>query len=142
MDLRTALPEDAEWVGEQYAAIGFLPSDLDRDTVVLAEVEGIRAGMGRLVPVGEGAFELGGMFVPDAFRGMGIARAIVDELIRRAGDAEVYCVPFADLEALYAAAGFRRVSREGAPQKVHDKLDWCDREIQRAVILMKLNVAD
>jgi hypothetical protein len=58
-------------------------------------------------------------------------------LIRRANGAELYCVPFADLEALYASAGFRRIDREGAPEKVREKLDWCAREIDRAVILMR-----
>lgn len=138
MVLRSAGPDDAGWIDEQYLTAGFIPSDLTRDTVVIAEIDGVRAALGRLVPVGDGAFELGGMFVLDAFRGRGVARAIVDELIRRAAGAELYCVPFADLEALYAAAGFHRVERAGAPAKVQEKLEWCDREVKRAVVLMKL----
>jgi GNAT superfamily N-acetyltransferase len=138
MLLRTAGPADSGWIDEQYERAGFIPSDLERDTIVIAELDRTRAGLGRLVPAGDGAYELGGMFVLDAFRGRGVARAIVDELIRRAGDADVYCVPFADLEELYAAAGFRRVPRDGAPAGIQEKLDWCAREISRAVILMKL----
>jgi N-acetylglutamate synthase-like GNAT family acetyltransferase len=140
MKLRTATPGDAPWIDEQYEIAGFLPSDLQRDTVVIAEIDGQRAGLGRLVPAGDETFELGGMWVPDAFRGHGLARAIVDELIRRAEDAAVYCVPFANLEALYASAGFQRIARDGAPPKVQEKLEWCDREVKREVILMKLNL--
>ena len=138
MLLREPFRADAAWIQEQYADIGFLPSDLARETIVIAEIEGQRAGMGRLVPAGEGVFELGGILVLDAFRGRGVARAIVDELIRRAGAAEVYCIPFADLGALYAAAGFRRIDAEGVPEKVREKLAWCERNIDRAVMLMKL----
>ncbi|HVG23833.1 MAG TPA: GNAT family N-acetyltransferase, partial [Thermoanaerobaculia bacterium] len=109
LSLRTARPEETGWINEQYATVGFIPSDPSRETIVVAEVDGVRAGIGRLVEAGEGACELGGMYVRDEHRGRGVARAIVDELIRRAGDREVYCIPFEDLEALYAAAGFRRM---------------------------------
>jgi GNAT superfamily N-acetyltransferase len=138
LELRTARPEETGWINEQYAKVHFIPSDPARDQVVVAELGGERAGIGRLVDAGEGAYELGGMYVLDAFRGAGVARAIVDELIRRAGGRDVYCIPFADLEAFYASAGFARVEPAGIPRKVQEKLDWCAREIDRAVILMKL----
>ena len=136
--LRTAKPEETGWVNEQYAKAGFIPSDLARDTVVVAELDGRRAGLGRLVDVGEGAYELGGMYVLDEFRGAGVARAIVEELLRLAAGRDTYCIPFADLEAFYASAGFRRIEAAGVPPGVADKLAWCEREISRAVILMKL----
>lgn len=137
--LRTAAADDGGWIQEQYEKVHFIPSDLTRDTIVIAELDGERVGMGRLVPTGEGAYELGGMYVDDAHRGKGIAKQIVDELIRRAGNAMVYCVPFANLEALYASAGFQRVEPNGVPAKVREKLDWCARNIpDRGVILMKL----
>ena len=136
--LRTARPEETGWINEQYAKVHFIPSDPKRDTIVVAESDGMRAGIGRLVDVGEGACELGGMFVLDEFRGRGIARAIVGELIRRAGGRDVYCIPFADLEAFYASAGFRTIEPVGIPAKIQEKLDWCAREIARPVVLMKL----
>ena len=136
--LRTARPEETGWINEQYAKVRFIPSDPQSHTVVVAEADGVRAGIGRLVDVGEGAYELGGMYVLDAYRGAGIARAIVEELIPLAGERDVSCIPFADLEAFYASTGFRRIEAEGVPAKVIEKLEWCEREIDRAVILMKL----
>lgn len=138
MLLRTATPGDAGWIQEQYERVHFVPSDLSRDTIVLAEIDGERVGMGRLVPAGERAYELGGMFVDDAHRGRGIAHAIVEELIRLAGDRDLYCIPFANLEGLYAESGFRRIEAVNVPETVQEKLDWCAREIRdREVILMK-----
>jgi GNAT superfamily N-acetyltransferase len=136
--LRTARPDETGWINEQYARVHFIPSDPARDTVVVAEANGERAGIGRLVDAGEGAYELGGMYVLDPFRGAGIARAIVEELIRCAGERDVYCIPFADLEAFYASAGFQRIEPVSVPAKIVAKLEWCAREIDRAVILMKL----
>ena len=136
--LRTARPEETGWINEQYAKVHFIPSDPTHDQIVVAEADSVRAGIGRLVDVGEGAYELGGMYVLDGYRGSGIARAIVQELIRRAGGRDVYCIPFADLEAFYASTGFRRIEADGVPRKVKEKLEWCEREIDRPVILMKL----
>jgi GNAT superfamily N-acetyltransferase len=137
MLLRTARPDELGWMNEQYAQVHFIPSDA-HDTMVVAELDGERAGFGRLVEAGDNAYELGGIFVFEAFRGRGVARAIVEELIRRGAGREIYCIPFADLEPLYAASGFRRVDRVGAPRKIQEKLEWCEREMGRAVVLMRL----
>ena len=136
MKLRRATAADAGWINTAYANIHFQLSDLTRDLVVVAELDGERAGLGRLVPAGE-AYELGGMLVFDAFRGRGVAKAIIDELLRHAAGREVYCIPFADLEPIYAKAGFTRRERDDAlPAHILEKLDWCAREMQRPVILM------
>jgi GNAT superfamily N-acetyltransferase len=138
MRLRTATAADAQWINERYASVHFQPSDLARDLVVVAELDGVAAGIGRLVPAGADACELGGMLVFEEFRGRGIARAIIEELLRHADGRAVYCIPFAELEPIYSASGFvRREPHEGLPPYVREKLDWCAREIQRDVILMK-----
>jgi N-acetylglutamate synthase-like GNAT family acetyltransferase len=136
--LRRATEADAGWINAAYADVHFQLSDLSRDLLIVAELDGEHAGIGRLVPAGE-AYELGGMLVFDAFRGRGVAKAIIDELLRHAGGREVYCIPFADLEPIYAKAGFvRRERDESLPAHVLEKLDWCEREMARAVILMAL----
>lgn len=138
MRLRLAETHESSWINDRYAEVHFLPSDLGREIVVIAELDGQRAGLGRLVPAGENVMELGGMLVFEHFRGRGVARAIVEELIRRARDADVYCVPFADLEAFYASCGFRATAPDAAPAKVREKYEWCVREMDRAVTLMML----
>lgn len=139
MQLRLATPDDQKWINERYASVHFQPSDLSRDLVVIAEIDGRAAGIGRLVLAGDDACELGGMHVLEEFRGRGVARAVIDELIRLANGREVYCIPFADLESIYAGAGFRRIDPDRElPAEVREKLNWCTREMDRAVMLMKL----
>ncbi len=137
IELRTATQADAGWINDRYASVHFIPSDLVRDTIVVAEIEGFPAGMGRLVPAGEGVCELGGMYVFEEHRGRGVARAIIDELLRQAGAREVYCIPFADLTALYAAAGFAAADPENATDAIRAKLAWCKREHERPVALLR-----
>ncbi len=140
MNLRLATPDDAAWINERYASVHFQPSDLSRDLMIVAEIDGAPAGFGRLVPAGEHACELGGMLVFEDFRGRGIARAIIDELLRHADGRTVYCIPFAELEPIYAAAGFERIVPDDTlPGYIHKKLDWCAREMmERPVIVMVL----
>jgi GNAT superfamily N-acetyltransferase len=139
MRLRLANAGDASWINERYASVHFQGSDLSRDLLVVAELDGVAAGIGRLVPAGKHACELGGILVFEEFRGRGIARAIIDELLRHANGRAVYCIPFAELEPIYAAAGFVRTTPDDTlPRYIHEKLDWCAREIDRPVILMAL----
>ncbi len=139
MNLRIATSDDERWINERYASVHFLTSDLSRDLVIVAEIDGVPAGIGRLVPAGENACELGGMLVFEEFRGRGIARAIIEELLRNANGRTVYCIPFSELEPIYRGAGFVRVTPdETLPAHVREKLDWCAREIDREVVLMQL----
>jgi GNAT superfamily N-acetyltransferase len=138
VNLRIARPHESEWINERYQTVDFLPSDLNRDTVVVAEIDGMPAGIGRLVPIGDDACELGGMLVFEEFRGRGVARAIIDELLRRAGGRDVYCIPFAELQALYATAGFVRC--DDAPAPVREKYEWCRTTYDQPVLLMKRTV--
>jgi GNAT superfamily N-acetyltransferase len=133
--LRLARREESGWINERYASVRFVPSDLERETVVVAEIDDVPAGLGRLVPVGQDAYELGGMLVFEEFRGRGVARAIIDELLRHAGNRDVYCIPFAELEPLYAAAGFVRCADASPP--VREKFEWCKTAYDQSVLLMK-----
>ena len=139
MNLRLATHDDASWINARYASVHFLPSNLSRDLMVVAEVDGVPAGIGRLVPAGDHACELGGMLVFEEFRGRGIARAIIEKLLLHGNGRAVYCIPFAELEPIYAGAGFVRITpHDTLPAHIREKLDWCAREIDRPVILMEL----
>jgi GNAT superfamily N-acetyltransferase len=135
MQLRLARPDEQAWLNDRYAEIGFQPSDLTRDLQIIAELDGQRAATGRLVPAGDNAVELGGMLVLDPYRGRGLARAIINELLRHAGARDVYCIPFADIEGIYTAAGFVRC--EDGPGAVVGKVAWCATKYSRAVVLLK-----
>jgi GNAT superfamily N-acetyltransferase len=135
VQLRLARPDEQAWLNDRYTEIGFQLSDLTRDLQIIAELDGQRAGTGRLVPVGENAVELGGMLVLDEYRGQGVARAIIDELLRQAGARDVYCIPFADIEGIYTAAGFVRC--EDGPEAVVGKVAWCATKYSRKVVLLR-----
>lgn len=136
MKLRVARPDEEAWINARYDEVEFQHSDLTRDLQVIAELDDQPAGIGRLVPLDDGAVELGGMLVFDAFRGRGVAKRIIEELLRHANGREVYCIPFADLEPIYAGVGFARTER--APEKAVKKVEWCNRVYERGVVLMKL----
>jgi len=132
--LRSARLEELRWINERYAEVGFVPSTLEHEIVIVAEIDGERAGIGRLVDIDEHACELGGMLVFERFRGRGVSRAIIDALLARANGRDVFCIPFAELEALYAGAGFART--DDAPPKVLEKFAWCQRTYDKPVLLM------
>lgn len=135
IEIRAARTDEADWVNERYAAVDFIPSDLTRELVLIAELDHTPAGLGRLVPVDEQSCELGGMLVFDEFRGRGVARALIDALIERAQGKTIYCIPFAKLESLYAAAGFER--SDHAPKAITEKFAWCQRTYDQPVLLMR-----
>jgi hypothetical protein len=134
MHLRIAHADELQWINERYAEVGFVPSHAG-ELVIVAEIDGERAGIGRLVDVDESACELGGMLVFERFRGLGVSRAIIDALLTHANGRTAYCIPFAELESLYAGAGFART--EEAPEKVLEKYRWCQGAYDKPVILMK-----
>lgn len=133
MHLRTTRADELDWINERYAEVGFVPSHVG-ELVIVAEIEGERAGIGRLVDIDESACELGGMLVFERFRGRGVSRAIIDALLVHANGRAVYCIPFAELEALYAGAGFART--DDAPAKVREKFEWCHGAYEKPVLLM------
>lgn len=129
--VRPAEDQDGPWIQSQYDAIGFVRSDLARDHVVIAELRGERVALGRLVPLqnveGEVA-ELGGIYVGDAWRGQGVARAIVDSLVERCSAfTRVYCLPYEHLVPFYTSYGFREVDPTAVeiPEEVRSKHAWC-----------------
>jgi GNAT superfamily N-acetyltransferase len=139
MNLRPATTADETWINERYASVHFQPSNLERDLMIVAEIEGVPAGIGRLVPAGDDACELGGMLVFEDYRGRGIARALIDALLQQTDGRAVYCIPFAELEPIYAGAGFVKITPDATlPAYIQSKLNWCAREMaDRPVILMK-----
>ncbi len=88
------VPQDIEWDGRDAQA-----------EHIIAEVEAEAVGCGRLLPDGR----IGRLAVRRAFRGQGIGRQILDEILllaRRRGERSVYLHAQADALAFYERAGF------------------------------------
>lgn len=140
-----------------YAEIHFVPTG-PTDHQLVAWQGGDVVGLGRLVAVDSTsqALELGGIWVAPAQRGRGLARAIVAKLIDTArdwwrvgtmgktgrsagtGPLELYCLPFAKLEAFYATFGFALADPRRAPAPLNAKLALCTRTYPEPVLLMRL----
>lgn len=134
--IRTALPSELAWINERYCEIDFLPCAAN-DFVVVAEVDGRAAGLGRIVPIAARVGELGGMYVFDEFRGTGLSKKIIGDLVETPDFDFLYCLPFSNLESLYATFGFRRLEDvAGVPDRVLKKLRWCAEFYSEPVLLM------
>ena len=139
--MRTPSPGELAWINARYREIDFLPC-APQDAVVVAEVDGKPAALGRIVAIAGRVGELGGMVVFDEFRGAGLAKAIIARLLDTRKYDHLYCLPFGKLEALYASFGFRRVTDlAGVPAKVREKFQWCASFYPEPVLLMELALA-
>src|SRR5689334_8302474 len=95
------------WANERYRAIQFAPTP-PGCVALVAELDGARVGLGRLVAYAPGVVELGGIWTDEAVRGRGVARAMVHALLARLGTAPAWCIPFAHLAPFYESCGFAR----------------------------------
>ncbi len=138
--VRIAAPAELESINQRYRDIGFRLSEAG-DVQLVAEVDGVPAGLGRITPIAPRIGELGGIVVFPEFRGSGVARQIIDTLLATEDYDFLYCLPFGNLEDLYASFGFRRME-DGAvlPAKVADKLCWCRQSYDAPVLLMGLQL--
>ena len=138
IQIRKASTDELSWINERYEDIQFIPSD-ETDYVAIAEVGGKPAGLGRVVDLGDRKGELGGMYVFKEFRGSGVSRAIIEHLLDNASNEILYCLPFANLEGLYASFGFRKVvGMNDVPEKMLEKHRWCNEYYSKSVLLMKM----
>lgn len=136
LTVRTLLESELAWANRRYGEIHFLPSQA-RDFIAVAEIDGVKAGLGRLVPVNEGSGELGGIYVLPEFRGRQAAGAIVAYLLQHSPYRQLFCIPFSHLEGFYRGFGFQPVSAGSAvPDVVVGKLNWCSQEYVAAVNLL------
>jgi GNAT superfamily N-acetyltransferase len=139
--VRRALSEEIEWVNDRYQEIGFLNSAFDRELIAIAEVDRVKAGLGRLVRVDETALELGGMYILPEYRGIGLASAIVAFLLENCDRGkQVFCLPFAHLTALYSSFGFRPCTEsDHIPEEIRKKHAWCKERYEHPTVLFILS---
>lgn len=139
MIVRESLRSELSWANHCYASIGFVQST-GLDLIVVAEVHGQRAGLGRIVAVDDVSGELGGIYVLPEFRGQAIARSIVTFLLERATCSRIYCIPFKHLESFYMSCGFAPVAKgTTVPASIAEKIEWCAATYPDPVVLLSLS---
>src|SRR5262245_35419811 len=125
--IRDLRDDERDWASALYRAIRFAVTPPGAIALV-AELDGARVGLGRLVALAPDVLELGGIWTDEAVRGRGIARAMVSALLaRRAHIGSVgplWCIPFAHLSAFYESCGFA-VSAPPYPPAIAAKVDDC-----------------
>lgn len=136
LSVRQLKAHELDWANQRYAEVDFLPSP-PTDYIAVAELDGVPAGLGRVTRLGPDVGELGGMYVFPEQRGAGVSRALIAHLIACAGAARLYCLPFEELLALYASAGFKaRAADATVPDKVLRKHAWCNSHYPKPVLLL------
>ncbi|MBF8263503.1 MAG: hypothetical protein HW387_1168 [Parachlamydiales bacterium] len=127
IQIRLAQPHEIDWINERYDEVHFMHSKFEKEIIAIAEYDGQKAGLGRLVTLDDGHLELGGMYVLEAYRRHGIARKIVPFLLDLADEGKiVYCIPFQHLLSFYEKFGFvpcHDVSNISEDLKA--KIQWC-----------------
>ena len=138
MIIRRAEPNELAWINARYSEVDFVPSSA-ADTIAIAEVDGTRAGIGRIVKLTADAAELGGMLVFETYRGRGIAASLVAHLLARSADyRHLYCLPFAHLAPFYERYGFRASAPDGVgvPPAARDKHTWCNQHYEHETLFL------
>ena len=89
------------------------PFGLDwRHFIVAITPSGLLLGCGQVKTHSDGSRELASIAVQESARRKGIARAIIEELLRREARRPLYLMCRARLETLYAKFGFRAIGGE------------------------------
>lgn len=127
LTVRTVKKAEMEWVNKCYDEVEFVHSNFDKEIIAVAELEGQRAGIGRLVTIDSNHLELGGMYVLEPYRNQGVASAIVDFLLKRnLMGCTIYCIPFEHLISFYKGFGFISCTDlQKVPKELLDKYLWC-----------------
>jgi len=135
---RKAEKNEIGWINSQYENVGFAESNYDNEFIVITEVNYIKAGIGRLVKIDENNIELGGIYVLEQFRKIGIAENIVDTLCNKNPfkDKMIWCLPFENLKNFYSNFGFTVSLDSNVPKEISRKHEWCNKVYDKKVLLL------
>ncbi|MBS9806215.1 GNAT family N-acetyltransferase [Bacillus toyonensis] len=143
MSIQLATSNDLEWINNQYESIGFVRSDLKRDTIAIITYNNEYAGVGRLVQIDEDTLEMGGIFILPKFRGLQLAGELVSFLVETAKKSQtqnINCLPFEELENFYKKYGYTEVNttKDVFHPIILKKYKWCLDNYDKNVLLFKL----
>ena len=137
ISLRFATSADLKAINKRYAEVDFVPSH-ENELIVLASIGNKTVGQGRVVSIDSNSGELGGIYVFPNNEGLGIARKVVNFLIKNSKYSVLYCLPFAELESFYGSMGFTPVKDIAqVPQAVIKKYEWCNSNYDKPVLLLE-----
>ena len=127
IEIRIARKSEIEWINNKYDEVAFVHSTFDKELIAIAEVNDEKIGVGRLVTIDENNLELGGMYVFEDFRGQGVAKKIVEFLLKFSKSTQkIYCIPFQHLTSFYNALGFIQcIDLDQVPKEILTKYLWC-----------------
>jgi GNAT superfamily N-acetyltransferase len=131
------------WINSKYSEVDFMPSNFETEFIVIAEINGTKCGIGRLVQISNEDLELGGIYVFPAFRNQGVAEKLVAFLCdENSFDQQtIWCLPFEHLESFYNKLGFL-ISEDGRgtiPPEILKKHKWCNSNYGKNVLLLTKN---
>jgi GNAT superfamily N-acetyltransferase len=136
LDIRPLRDDELPWAAERYREIKFAASPPGAIGLV-AELEGQRVGLGRLIEHEPGVIELGGIWTDPAARGQGVATAMVAALLERAGPVKLWCIPFAHLAAFYESFGFEAARPPWPPAIAAKVAGLRDEHMPSIVVLVR-----
>ena len=130
LHIRPASAQDARAIRALIYRVGINPMSLDwrRFLVVVDDAERM-VGCGQIKTHGDGSRELASIAVKPAYRGQGLARAIIERLIE-GQPLPLYLTCRAELEPFYQKFGFESVPTESLPpyfRQIKRLTDWLSR---------------
>jgi amino-acid N-acetyltransferase len=113
--IRSALKEDSGTIRAMVRQARINPTGLDWHRFLIAQTpEGVIAGCGQIKPHSDGSKELASIVVTPEFRGKGIARAVITQLIARS-EMPLYLMCRSKLGEFYRKFDFRPISPDEMP---------------------------
>jgi N-acetylglutamate synthase-like GNAT family acetyltransferase len=114
--LRSARETESAAITELIHKVGINPMDLDwRRFIVAVDVHDQILATGQIKPHGKDILELASIAVAPEYRGQGLARAIIEYLLKDS-PRPLYLTCRSRLEPLYKKFGFRTITYEEMPR--------------------------
>lgn len=138
--VKQAEKNELNWINSKYSEVNFMESSYENQYIVIAKIENENAGLGRLIKINNDNIELGGIYAFPNFRGLGVAEKIVHNLCEKNpfDKSTIWCLAFENLMNLYSKFGFEPCDDIKAPEKITEKLEWCNSQsnYEKKVILL------
>jgi N-acetylglutamate synthase-like GNAT family acetyltransferase len=113
--LRPAVESDAVKIRDLIHRVGINPMDLNWKHFIVAETDdGAFIGCAQLKPHKDKSVELASLAVEEAFRGMGVARALIEQLLAQA-PRPLYLMCRPELGVFYERFGFKAIGADVMP---------------------------